>query len=248
MLKGRRRFWRIMNKKYLAALTLLLAACGGTHTTSDSGASDTLALKKAAAEAASKNLSGGPNAPQPSEDVCNKHRWYGDGVCDSFCSDNDSDCVANGGSTVCAQFLELEDGKCSRPENDPCRFQDADCASEVPPTAAGGDQPVACALISEVNDGVCKRPDTDPCRLQDPDCQALPGGGTGGAPGNGVACPAIAEIANGKCERPDTDPCRSIDPDCVPVACTAISELPDGECKRDPSDPCIFQDPDCSAK
>src|SRR4051794_28892775 len=111
-----------MNKKYLVALALALGACGGKQTGGETSGGDTLALKKAAAEAASKPVSSGESAPQPADDVCAKQGWYGDGVCDSFCSKNDSDCVPNGGSTVCAEFLELEDGTCSRPENDPCRF------------------------------------------------------------------------------------------------------------------------------
>ncbi|HEY3252436.1 MAG TPA: hypothetical protein VGJ91_00755 [Polyangiaceae bacterium] len=235
-----------MTKKYLLALALALAGCGGKQTGSDPGASDTLALKKAAAEAATKQVSGGASTPPASEDVCAKHSWYGDGVCDSFCAKNDSDCVQNGTSTVCAEFIELEDGTCSRPETDPCRFQDPDCAGETPPSAGSGGG-VACALISEVSDGVCKRPDTDACRFQDPDCQPPTGGGSSGSSGTGVACPAIAEIANGKCERPADDPCRSIDPDCV-VACAEYIEQSDGVCKRDAFDPCIFQDPDCKAK
>ena len=237
---------KIINKQYLAALALALAACGGKQTGSDPGASDTLALKKAAAEAASKQISDGASTPQPVEDVCAKNSWYGDGVCDSFCSKNDSDCVPNGTGTVCAEFIELEDGKCSRPEHDPCRFQDADCADDTPPSA-GSDGGVACATISEASDGVCKRLDTDACRFQDPDCQPLSGGGSGGGTGSGAICPAIAQIANGKCERPASDPCRSIDPDCV-VACAEYIEQADDVCKRDPFDPCIFQDPDCKAK
>jgi hypothetical protein len=242
-----------MNKNYLAALALALAACGGKQTGGDSGANDTLALKKAAAEAAAREVSDGASAPQPSGDVCAKYSWYGDGECDSFCANNDSDCVPNGTSTICAEFIEVEDGKCSRAEKDPCLFQDPDCPSETTPDP-GSDGDVACALISEVSDGVCKRPEADPCRFQDPDCQPQSGGGngTGGSsggtdPGTGVICPAIAEVANGKCERPDTDPCRGIDPDCV-VACAEFIEQSDGVCKRDAFDPCIFQDPDCRLK
>ncbi len=85
-----------MNKKYLAALALALVACGGKQTGGDPSANGTLALKKAAAEAASKPVSGAASKPQPSGDVCAQYGWYGDGVCDSFCSNNDSDCVPNG--------------------------------------------------------------------------------------------------------------------------------------------------------
>ncbi len=241
-----------MKTQYLCALALLLAACSGKETGSPTTTDDTLALKKAAAEAASQETVSGPSTSY--EDPCAAHSWYGDGVCDTFCKQSDSDCIPGGDQTVCAEFIELADGTCSRPESDPCRFQDADCAGETPPSSGGDD--VVCAAISEVSDGVCKRPDSDPCRFQDPDCSqgggsdgnpGSGGSGAGGEPGTGVACPAIIEQRNGKCERPASDPCRSIDPDCV-VACATFVEQPDGECKRDPNDPCIFQDPDCKVK
>jgi len=245
-----------MKMKYLGAVVLLLAGCSGTQTGSPSATDDTLALKKAAAEAASRETAGGKDPATPSEDPCAKHAWYGDGVCDSFCSQHDTDCVPDGtgDQTVCAAFVEQADGTCSRSENDPCRFQDPDCASETPPSTGDGGGTVACAAISEVSDGVCKRADSDPCRFQDPDCTSGDGnpgtgggGGSGGGTGGGVACPALIELANGKCERPPTDPCRSIDPDCN-VACAAYVEQSDGACTRDPYDPCISQDPDCKPK
>ncbi len=241
-----------MKTKYLCALALVMAACSGKEVSSPSSGEDTLALKKAAAEAASQETANGPTPSH--EDVCAAHAWYGDGVCDTFCTQNDSDCVLGGDSTVCAEFIEQADGTCSRPENDPCRFQDADCAGQTPPSS--GDGGTVCATISEVSDGVCKRSDTDPCRFQDPDCQqgggsdgnpGTGGSGAGGSNGGGIACPAIAMVPNGKCELPASDPCRSIDPDCV-VACATFVEQSDGECKRDPYDPCIFQDPDCKVK
>ena len=245
--------------RYLCAVALLLAACSGKQLDGSSTSEDTVALKKAAAEAASQEST----PATPSQDQCAAHSWYGDGVCDSFCPQHDSDCVSDGGGepTVCAQFVEVADGKCSRADGDPCRFQDPDCDVQTPPST--GDGGVACAALSEVSDGVCKRPDSDPCRFQDPDCatgggsdgnpgsggSSSGGGGNGssGAPGGGVACPAIAEVSNGKCDRPASDPCRSIDPDCT-VACAEYIEQPDGVCKRDPNDPCLFQDPDCKAQ
>jgi len=250
-----------MNTKYLGALVLLLAACSGKEMGDPGAAGDTLSLKRAAAEAAAQQAPiGDDNAPKPAEDACAQHSWYGDGVCDSFCSRHDTDCVPDGEQTVCADFIALTDGTCSRPEADPCRFQDPDCAGQSKPNAGSGSG-VVCATISEVSDGLCGRPDSDACRFQDPDCLPLGGGAGGGSNGSGSAggpgttdpvgtgpvCPAIAEVANGKCERPASDPCRSIDPDCV-VACAEYVEQADGVCRRDPNDPCIFQDPDCKQK
>lgn len=254
-----------MNTKYLCALVLFAAACSGTQTTGGPGKSDTLELKKAAAAGTTPSTG----------DVCATEAWYGDGVCDTFCSQADSDCVPDGNTTVCADFV-ISDGKCARPESDPCRFQDGDCAATDP----GGDG-VVCTAISESSDGVCTRPESDPCRSQDPDCSPPDenGGGTYCAaiseepdgvckrpatdpcraqdpdcrtPGEGNGgdtggCIAVIEQSNGKCERPASDPCRSIDPDCD-VACAQYVESPDGVCKRDPNDPCITQDPDCKVK
>ena len=222
-----------MKTKFLCALVLFAAACSGTQTkTGGVQTSDTLALKKAAAEAAKTSA-------HPSSDPCAVHSWYGDGVCDTFCAQADSDCVSDGTGTVCAAFSEVEDGTCSRPESDLCRFQDPDC--RVPST--GGGDGVACAAYIEQGDGVCKRAVDDPCRGQDPDC-GTNGGGSAGSSNDGPACIAIGEEPNGKCERPATDPCRSTDPDCV-VACAQYIEAPDGVCKREPNDPCKSQDPDC---
>ena len=243
-----------MKTKYLGALFLLLAACSGKQVGGASSSDDTLALKKAAAEAASNDSSAKGDPVATPTDACAEHGWYGDGECDSFCPQRDTDCVSDGSGaqTVCATFVEVSDGKCSRAATDPCLFQDPDCSGQTPPSSGGGG--TACATISEVSDGVCKRPDSDPCRFQDPDCttgggsDANPGGGTGDSGGSGgVACPALIELSNGKCERPASDPCRSIDPDCN-VACAEYVEQSDGVCKRDANDPCIFQDPDCSAK
>ena len=237
-----------MKTKILCGLVLFAAACSGTQGKGDVGGnSDTLALKKAAAEAA------GPGKPVASDDVCVKQAWYGDGVCDTFCAQNDADCIPDGTGTVCADFIEGPDGTCSRSKDDPCAFQDSDCGG-LPPSPGGCGDGIVCATISEAGDGVCKRPASDPCRTQDPDCVPSdapgdndPGPGDGNGSEPGTVCPAIIETANGKCERPFYDPCRSIDPDCA-VACAAYVEQSDGECKRDPYDPCIAQDPDCKVK
>jgi hypothetical protein len=189
--------------KYLGALGLMLAACGG-QAASDGGTSkpDQSALKKAAAESVANGTASG--------DPCAINSWYGDEVCDTFCQDQDSDCIPKGETaTVCAEFIEAPNGICSRKEDDPCIFQDPDCANSNPPspglvpvpTPEPG--PIVCATISETPDGTCNRPASDPCRWQDPDCVPA------------IACPAIAEAPDGKCSLPASDPCRGIDPDCV---------------------------------
>jgi len=187
--------------KCLGALGLVLAACGGQAAT-DGGTTkpDQSALKKAAAESVA-------NGSAPS-DPCAANGWYGDKVCDTFCQDQDTDCVPNDATaTVCAEFVEAPNGICSRKSDDPCIFQDPDCPqAEKPPqpTKAPGSGLVVCALFLEASDGQCSRPASDPCRFQDPDCVDQV-----------VACPDIVEAPDGKCSLPASDPCRDIDPDCV---------------------------------
>jgi hypothetical protein len=153
-----------MRRHVLCALVLTAIGCSGAV----DQASEQQELKLAAANAKSRGTAQG--------DACAQHRWYGDGVCDTFCADTDSDCVPKGDAIVCAQFIEQGNGKCERPASDACRFQDPDCTA--PPNSPGtggapGSTPpggVACALVSEVPNGSCDRADSDPCRFQDPDC------------------------------------------------------------------------------
>jgi hypothetical protein len=241
--------------KYLGALGLLLAGCGGQAAEAGgTSKQEQSALKKLAAESVAAGTATG--------DACATNGWYGDSVCDSFCADKDTDCVVTApeSATVCAEFEQVADGKCSRPPSDPCIFQDPDCGQATPPSPGGG---VACAAISEAPDGKCSRPVSDACRWQDPDCVPA------------VACPAIAGIPDGVCSLPYTDPCRGIDPDCIVstspapggpggsggsgaggadgggsdpnpgVACAEYVMSSDGVCSLPPDDPCLFHDPDC---
>jgi len=78
----------------------------------------------------------------------------------------------SGTGVACALYIEISDGVCSRPANDPCKAQDPDCvAGSVPGCGPGPTEPVVCALFIEQSDGVCSRPANDPCKAQDPDCQ-----------------------------------------------------------------------------
>ncbi len=234
------------------ASALLLAVVGCSGATNDSTGQTELEQKEAAANAAASGDSAG--------DACAEHGWYGDGVCDSFCDDRDTDCAVVGEPVVCAEFMESGDGVCGRQPSDPCIFQDPDCDLSSPgdPGDGGG---VVCALIAESPDGVCNRADDDPCAFQDPDCGqgTDPGGGTGGSTGGtggydcdvskvsceiAIACPdGEVPTANGLCYGPcvPKDQCREPDP----VVCATYIEESDGVCSRAPDDPCRGQDPDC---
>ena len=268
-----------MKTRSFAALLLLVAGCSGstTHDPDNTNNPSELERKRLAAESIANGSSMG--------DPCAANGWYGDGVCDSFCSGTgdatDTDCVPPepGGSepVVCAQFLESSDLECTRSSDDPCLFQDPDCDYPGDP-----EEPVACALIEEVANGVCSRLDNDPCKFQDPDCDGsivpLPPVGylceapvlcdalpptcpDGQVPSieNGcwsdcvakelcveepVLCADFIEVSDGVCSRAPEDPCISQDPDCT-FGCDAYLEESDGVCSRDPGDPCISQDPDC---
>jgi hypothetical protein len=219
---------------YLVGLVVGLAAC--------SSAPDDALTKAQVAQALGEGQDLGP--------VCAEQQWYGDGECDSWCPEPDPDC--GGTSVACAEFIEAPNGVCSRPEDDPCRFQDPDCDVVACPAlymipdgicSLPPEDPcqfidsdcVGCAEIIQSPDGVCSLPADDPCLFQDPDCEV-------------IACPAIYMEPDGICSLPADDPCQFIDSDCVEDGewyCTMIYEYPDGVCSRPESDPCRFQDPDC---
>ncbi len=214
---------------------LLVVGCSGstdgpTDTTSDA------ALKKDAADRVA--------AGQLSDDPCAANGWYGDSVCDSFCFDADTDCQGSGEPVYCAEFIEVEDGQCGRPDSDPCRFQDPDCNVSAPDDPDGT---VVCALYVEIEDGECSRPDSDPCRFQDPDCASDPGGHD--CDTSKVTCQTFAEVTCPDGQVPTfVDGCYGpcVDKnECAPVACLAYVEVSDGTCSRADNDPCKSQDPDC---
>lgn len=161
-----------MRRHVLCALVLTAIGCSGAV----DGTSTLQQQKLAAANARAQGTAEG--------DACAQHRWYGDGECDTFCADTDSDCIPGGKAIVCAQFIETSNGVCERPTTDACRFQDPDCSTPPSSPGAGGSSSgtppgsVACALVSEVPNGSCDRAESDPCRFQDPDCNT----GGGGAP------------------------------------------------------------------
>ena len=154
-----------MRRHVLCALVLTAIGC--------SGAVDGTPQQQQKLAAANAHAQGTQTG-----DACAQNRWYGDGECDTFCADTDSDCVPSGKAVVCAQFIEGGNGVCDRPANDACRFQDPDCSAPPSTPGAGGSSGsappggVACALVSEVPNNHCDRPASDPCRFQDPDCNA----------------------------------------------------------------------------
>jgi hypothetical protein len=171
------------------ALLLLPAAFGLSACSSDNSSEAPITKQQASQEGTQAD----------GRDLCAEQGWYGDGECDTFCPDADTDCAHDPDeAVVCALFIEVEDGVCSRPDSDPCRMQDPDCGVKD-----ADDDGVVCALYIEESDGECSRPDTDPCRSQDPDCTE-----------DGVACAEYIEDSDGVCSRPETDPCRRQDPDC----------------------------------
>ncbi len=224
--------------KHSASLLALLfvTGCYGTTAPTDESASEASLKETAANKVAAGDVT---------EDPCAENNWYGDSVCDTFCFDTDSDCQGKGEPVVCAEFIELEDGACSRPETDPCRFQDPDCSVNAPPEP---DDTVVCALYLELEDGVCSRPEDDACRFQDPDC--VDQGGTYDCDTSKIICQTFAPVD--PCPeglvRSVVDGCygECVEPaECAPVACLAYIEESDGVCSREANDPCKGQDPDC---
>ncbi len=240
-----------MNWKTYSMASLLVVALGcganngGVGDPAAMGSGDTAVAKQAAAESIAAVRRSAGAVRVRTRDVCADRGWYGDGVCDSFCAALDSDCSVRRpqpDAIVCAQFIEAADGICGRDAQDPCRFQDPDCAVSIPPTRPDPEQRVACAAISENSDGTCGRDRSDPCSFQDPDCsqetrsrrgrepvdqppsQSSDAGCAGRVDGGGVVppppvtrepvCRAILEASDGKCTRLANDPCWSQDPDC----------------------------------
>jgi hypothetical protein len=224
---------------------LLVTGCYGSTAPTDESSSEA-SLKETAAN---KVAAGGVT-----EDPCATNGWYGDSVCDTFCFDTDADCQASGEPVYCAEFIEIEDGTCMRPETDPCRFQDPDCNVNAP-TIPGDtdpptnpDEPVACALYLELEDGKCSRPEDDACRFQDPDCADQREGYD--CDTSKITCQTFAPVTCPDGQVPTVvDGCYGdcVDPaECAPVACLAYIEESDGACSRPENDPCKGQDPDCT--
>jgi len=209
--------------KFKFSVALLVMGCAGAVDPKSNGdQTSTLEQKVNAADARARGAAQG--------DPCATHGWYGDGVCDTFCAHEDTDCVPKpeqGAPIVCAQFIEGKNGVCGRAENDPCRFQDPDC--NAPPRDPGSGSGTVCAAIIENPDGRCSRPASDPCRAQDPDCTNPGAGGSGGSGAGGASSAGAPATSGGS----------------TGTVCTAISEVPDGVCRRPADDPCRFQDPDC---
>lgn len=209
------------------ALILLSAALGACSDSADgTGADgDAKALARAQVEDAMRDqaVSSGATAPAAlptaagnsgsARDVCQDHKWYGDGECDAWCPQGDAkDCAPSTGGVACAEFFSPADGFCNR--NDPCApLQDEDCQKNTDPGEPGCtpphptphapdgnvSSPVVCDAIAYPANGKCEAPPG--CEANDPkDCKAQ------------VACILILYPQNGKCEA--APGCEASDPDC----------------------------------
>lgn len=179
------------------------------------------------------------------------------------------------GGVVCALFVEVSDGVCSRPADDPCISQDPDCV-------AGGQSCEAAGQIFPDGSAVPSGDSCNSCGCNDGSVVCTL------ALCEEVACALFIEESDGVCSRFPLDPCKSQDPDCVEggqsceaggqifadgsevpsgdscntcscgngnvnctrigceeVACLLFIEESDGVCSRFPLDPCKSQDPDC---
>jgi len=165
-------------------------------------------------------------------------------------SSRDTDAAGGGNASsdpdapvACTLILEVADGVCGRPDSDPCRSQDPDCAGA---SGEGYDcdvSQVLCRKAVQCDEG--KVPTVlgscyGPCVPAD---QCKPAEDPGA-----VVCALFIEESDGVCSRSPDDPCKAQDPDCSeePVACLLFIEAPDGVCSRPADDPCKAQDPECT--
>jgi hypothetical protein len=166
-------------------------------------------------------------------DECASQGWYGDSVCDTFCTDADPDCSPEPSTpVVCARFTQPANGVCARPAADPCRMQDPDCRdpqAPPPPPVDSENLDLTCALLVLDPDNVCSRPETDACRQQDPDC--VP-----------AQAPCLATFA-GTCYETTAAACAAAG--CTLDACSIAGEVPaqvscaPPEPEPNPSEPCV---------
>jgi hypothetical protein len=131
----------------------------------------------------------------PSGDECN--------TC--TCTDGNVGCTrAICGPSICALFIEVPDGICSRFPLDPCISQDPDCS---PSPDAG-----ACEVAGQTFPSGSEVPSGDSCNS----CSCNEGNVSCTlalcAP---VACDDLLETSDGVCSRFPLDPCQFQDPDCV---------------------------------
>ncbi len=146
------------------------------------------------------------------EDLCDRGDWYGDGECDSFCPERDSDCVECPGAEDGANYVST----------DPERCADIEFACEPGTTAFNDD--CGCGCIGTPVDPECEAQDA----RGDGDCRALIGvffngescetvGGcdcVGEDCGEAYESIAACEAAHAEC----------IDPSCEPVTCEIFCE------------------------
>lgn len=134
-------------------------------------------------------------AEVPSGDSCN--------TC--TCSDGEVGCTrAACGPVICALFIEVPDGVCSRFPLDPCLSQDPDC---TPSPDAG-----SCEVAGETFANGSPVPSGDSCNS----CACNEGSVLCTlALCQPVACAELVEASDGVCARFPLDPCQFQDPDCI---------------------------------
>lgn len=143
----------------------------------------------------------------PSDDSCNSCACAdGDVVC------TDVDCEPDG----CDLYLEVADGVCSRPADDPCIGQDPDCSEPEPEP-----EKLACdagGLTFPHGDEVPSGDSCNRCSCDDGSVSCTE------ATCDPVFCAEFVEEPDGVCARFPLDPCIAQDPDCASAAPPAPPE------------------------
>ena len=81
-------------------------------------------------DAAFTKEDGADDQPQnPDVDYCDIYGWYGDGVCDEFCKNTDSDCAVACLTVESCAPGELQVPNCDDPSNFNCREVTSDCGT-----------------------------------------------------------------------------------------------------------------------
>lgn len=96
------------------------------------------------------------------DDLCEAYGWYGDGVCDEFCPQPDSDCLPPGHRPVCLQQGTEQEGWYWQDSGE--LIKQADCA---------GAGPTRCVAISSRSEGWAS--DEGGFIIYDPDCHRAMG-------------------------------------------------------------------------
>jgi hypothetical protein len=167
-------------------LTLVLTSC-----TSDSP--DEEITKEEARRQGGKSDSG--------VDYCDLFGWYGDGICDDFCTNPDPDCEPAG--RFCggiAGFLCPEGQFCDYAADAGCGFADAGGVCRAKPEACIALYDPVCGCNGETYSNACMA------------------NNAGASVRHTGVCPSDREVVTGMCIKNSNDSC-STDADCVTGGC-----------------------------